>query len=282
MKRFSIFLLAALLIVGCRNVGDNLNSRFNDASNTQTMQSITATTGTITTGTVTTLTATTATLGTAAIDSSTNARTLASINGGANNAAIGRSTDTDTGLYFLAATGNRLGITAKGAAVAIFDSAGATVTGIASADTLRGTNFKVTGYGIFNGTIIGRAAATITGLFTADSAMVNNLKFKQEPIQLTVSRTALTTESGKLFWARPIAAKETLTLPAAAAGLVYDVFVADADTLAIKAASGDTLVDGTDGAGYVITTTVAGKTRILALDDVRWLFMSETGTWTSY
>jgi hypothetical protein len=264
MKRF-FFIIPALILALCLGgcgpgTGDNIGGRFNDSRNTQTINEATITTLTATTLTSTTAGITTATIGTAGVDTTSSKRTLATINGSASDAVFGRSTDKDTGFYFLAATGNRMGFTAKGASVAIFDTAGIAVTGTVSGTTLSGT--------------------TVTGaIVNGDSAKIGTVYSKQKTFFIDAATSPLAAHSGSMFIARPLTAKRTITLPGAAAGIWFDILVADTDSLRIVAASGDSILISTGAADRSIGS-VAGTCRIIALDAVRWLVTNAIGTWT--
>lgn len=88
-------------------------------------------------------------------------------------------------------------------------------------------------------------------------------------------------QSGTIFIARPLTAKRTATLPGASAGLNYTFMVADADSLLITTASGDSLITSA-GAAWKTTTSVAGTIKVIAIDGVRWVMVFTLGTWTSY
>ncbi len=96
-----------------------------------------------------------------------------------------------------------------------------------------------------------------------------------------VSDTLTTSESGLMNVYRPLTAKRTLTLPAASAGLFFDIYVADADSLLLTVASGDSIIDSA-GAAYVTQSTVAGTVRVTAIDTTRWAMQYTLGTWTGY
>lgn len=95
------------------------------------------------------------------------------------------------------------------------------------------------------------------------------------------SIAVLTTDSGKLFVSRLLPDKRTFTLPSAAAGLIYDFFVADADSILITTATGDSLITSA-GSAYKTTSSVAGTVKVVAIDATRWLMLYTLGTWTSY
>ncbi len=122
------------------------------------------------------------------------------------------------------------------------------------------------------------ASMTISGVTVTTSNLWTGT---QSAVALLADSTLLSGTSGSTYIARPVAAKARATLPAAAAGLNYVFFVADADSLLLTAATGDSLIDNT-GAAYVTTSSVAGSVKIVALDGVRWFMFPYVGTWTSY
>ena len=103
---------------------------------------------------------------------------------------------------------------------------------------------------------------------------------RRQVIAITDTTFATEEQSGALFYARPITGKIPFFLPAASAGLEYEVFVADADSLIVFAATGDSLITSA-GAAYVCTGSVAGTVKFVALDSVRWLMNNTIGTWRS-
>lgn len=87
--------------------------------------------------------------------------------------------------------------------------------------------------------------------------------------------------SGALYTTQNFGELVTFTLPAAAAGLTYDVFAVSADSLIVTTASGDSLL-ASDGSVYKTTSTAAGTLRLVAIDETKWLMQIPIGTWTSY
>ncbi len=116
-----------------------------------------------------------------------------------------------------------------------------------------------------------------TGGYTFD-APVN---LQQKTYIIDADSTIGATQSGNLFIARPLTAKRTITLPTAAANLVYEFMVADTDSLLITAASGDSLITFA-GAAWKTTSSVSGTLKLVAIDTVRWIMQYSLGTWTSY
>ena len=158
--------------------------------------------------------------------------------------AIHAENDTDTGIEWETTASNRLLLMAKGGTVAVADSAGFHVVG----------NIDASG--------------------SVSGAM---------PIYTVISDSVLTaaqTMQG-LWYARPLDAKYTLTLPTAVAGQTVEFMVADADSLLITAASGDSLITEA-GAAWKTTSSVGGTVKLICVDTVRWIMQYTTGTWTSY
>jgi hypothetical protein len=121
---------------------------------------------------------------------------------------------------------------------------------------------------------------TITNSTNGDVAISGNILGTQK-VYTVISDSVLTAAQaqGGLWVARPIAGKYQATLPAAAPGLTLEFMVADADTLRIKAATGDSLLDSS-GAAFMVYGSVAGTVKVTAIDTVRWVLMHAIGTWT--
>ena len=119
----------------------------------------------------------------------------------------------------------------------------------------------------------------VNGTLTLNTNNFSNYKQVTEIIDAADALTA--SQSGLLSIYRPLTAKRTATLPECAAGLIFEFMVADADSLLIKAASGDSLITSA-GAAYVTQSSVAGTVRLVAIDTVRWIMVYTLGTWTGY
>jgi len=118
-----------------------------------------------------------------------------------------------------------------------------------------------------------------TGGVSFGGGLVTNILRKVELV--TESDTLTASQSGLLSIYRPLAAKALTELPTAAAGLWFEFLVADADSLNIYAANGDSLITSA-GAAYKTETSVAGTMRIVAIDTTRWVMTQTLGTWTGY
>jgi len=87
--------------------------------------------------------------------------------------------------------------------------------------------------------------------------------------------------SGTSFLARPIAAKYEIELQAGAvAGDWFEVYVADTDSLRIRAATGDSLI-AADGSASNVLGTVQGSAKFTMLLADKWFIQNATGTWTA-
>ena len=104
-------------------------------------------------------------------------------------------------------------------------------------------------------------------------------------IEAATSEQLLVGDSGKVFTNTAAQGATTFTLPDAAAGLVYivhDCSATGADDVIVAPQAGDT-IDG-DSAGDGITNTAdeaSATVTLVALDGVRWVTVSSTGTWAA-
>ncbi|HAU38851.1 MAG TPA: hypothetical protein DCX07_14185 [Phycisphaerales bacterium] len=91
-------------------------------------------------------------------------------------------------------------------------------------------------------------------------------------------------ETGKALTNEGSTATNYHTLPAAAAGLQFAFIRSDAsDQIRITAAAGDVIVinaAATKAAGYVESTAQWDVLHLVAVDDVSWVAVSVSGTWT--
>jgi hypothetical protein len=79
-----------------------------------------------------------------------------------------------------------------------------------------------------------------------------------------------------------VAGKVTDTLPEnPAVGTNFIFAVMDTDSLRIKCAGSDSLIDGT-GAAWKTTTSVAGWIKVTLGLANKWFLTAYNGTWTSY
>ena len=90
-------------------------------------------------------------------------------------------------------------------------------------------------------------------------------------------------ESGKVLTNEGATALNYHTLPTAAAGLVFEFFVQDADGIRVTANTGDTIrlagsVSAT--AGRIDSTTVGSVVRLVAVNATEWVGTSIVGSWS--
>jgi hypothetical protein len=72
------------------------------------------------------------------------------------------------------------------------------------------------------------------------------------------------------------------TLPAAASGLEYTLFVQDADGIQVIAGAGDTIRIGslvTAAAGNVQSNTIGSSVTLKAINATEWVAIAALGTW---
>ena len=120
-------------------------------------------------------------------------------------------------------------------------------------------------------------ALTITSLTT--SSIQSEAKDAVVASDDTLYAAGSYNTSGTAFLARPIAAKYEILLQAGAgAGDWFEVFVADADSLRIRA-DGDSLI-AEDGSASIVLGTVAGSAKFTMLLADKWFIQNATGTWT--
>lgn len=160
----------------------------------------------------------------------------------------------------------------------------------AEINALDGITSSVTELNYVDVTAAGTAQASKAVVLDASGqidtwTVTGNLRGKR-PIQyLTAAYDSLTVaENGLLTIARPLAAKSTVVLPPAVAGLTFSFMVADTDSLRVRAstvATADSLIS-TAGAAAVYTTSVAGTFTVVAADTTRWFILDPVGTWTNY
>ena len=126
-------------------------------------------------------------------------------------------------------------------------------------------------------TTIGAGGAS-SGAFTTGT-FSGALTYLESVVINDTNETLDTALSGTTYVSRPLTAKRVKTLPTAAVGLNYTFFVADADSLRIIAASGDSIITSAGVADRAIGS-VAGTVKLLAMDSVRWVMVNTLGTWT--
>ena len=115
----------------------------------------------------------------------------------------------------------------------------------------------------------------------AGSTVVLNGKVTYKTQTVLADSTLMAATSGTTYIARPVAAKTTITLPDAAVNLEYTIAGADADSIRVTTASGDSLITSAGAAWKTIATDGATVT-VRAYDTTRWYMLFTLGTWTRY
>jgi hypothetical protein len=98
----------------------------------------------------------------------------------------------------------------------------------------------------------------------------------------TASYNILTGDSGSVFTNEGASAIVPFTLPAAASGLEYTLFVQDADGIQVIAGAGDTIRIGslvTAAAGNVQSNTIGSSVTLKAINATEWVAIAALGTW---
>jgi hypothetical protein len=118
----------------------------------------------------------------------------------------------------------------------------------------------------------------ITGNFsTGDFIVEGNWRSYLDINKSDSNDTLASTDLGQFNSFRPIAGKRTVTLPSAEAGLYFEFYVADADSLVITVTAGDSILTSA-GAAVVTQTSVAGSLKLVAIDAVRWVMVNLVGS----
>ncbi|MCU0806387.1 MAG: hypothetical protein MUC53_00085 [Candidatus Contendobacter sp.] len=107
---------------------------------------------------------------------------------------------------------------------------------------------------------------------------------------LTRAVTAVTTtaapgatDTGAVYTNEGDSDGATVTLPAAAAGLQFTLYVQTAQTLTVTAGSGDTLRIGgsvTAAAGSITSNTVGSCVTLVAINATEWIATAAVGSWS--
>lgn len=135
-------------------------------------------------------------------------------------------------------------------------------------------NLCTTGTGA---TAIGNATGTVT---------VTRLLCTMMSEAFTGNDTLTAAESGKLLDNDGAAGQVNLTLPAAAAGLVFEVVVAENQILRLVPTTDDTIrLEGTESdtgtnGGYVEANVKGNALRLVAVNATEWVATSVVGTWS--
>lgn len=168
--------------------------------------------------------------------------------------------------------------------------------------TVAGTA-SVTGAASFGSTLTASTSVTSADLTASDDVTVgdkilvddideftaNNDIFFLQPTHAYIDATAVTTNTnlaandrGELYTNQGAAGEITLTLPAAADGLNFCVYVYAAQNLNVDVQTGDQIHHLTDSAGDKIqnTGTIGDSVCLVGVDGTFWVPVHETGTWS--
>lgn len=131
-----------------------------------------------------------------------------------------------------------------------------------------------------------RAAATKKAVEVLAGETHLLVTFAQVAVEaITATDTLAAAESRKVVTnegATGAASGRAVTLPAAAAGLVFEVYCQDADLVRVVAGPGDTIsIGGTVSkvAGYVEATAVGDALRLAAVNATEWVALAVVGSW---
>jgi len=130
---------------------------------------------------------------------------------------------------------------------------------------------------------LGSGDLTVDAL-TATSGTFSSTLTGFIPIEHNTADTTMTTTNvrpGSLISVTSTTIKRSFALPAAAAGLAYDLWVSESDSGRVTTASGDTLLTF-GGSKYKTLSTIAGHLKLRALDATYWAVMDSTGEWAGY
>jgi len=102
-----------------------------------------------------------------------------------------------------------------------------------------------------------------------------------EPV--TTTKAPAASESGEVYTNEGDADGATITLPTAAAGLTYTVYVQTAQTLTVTAGTGDTIRLGdtvTAAAGSFTSAVVGSALTLVAINATEWVAIAVVGSWS--
>lgn len=128
----------------------------------------------------------------------------------------------------------------------------------------------------------GATARTSLGLGTGDSPLFKTL-VEANTAGSGAPNVLAAAETRTLLSNEGATAQNYHTLPAAAAGLVFEFFLQDADGIRVVANTGDTirvLSLVSPAAGYVESTTIGSSITLKAINATEWVTTSAVGTWT--
>jgi len=102
--------------------------------------------------------------------------------------------------------------------------------------------------------------------------------------EVTTTKAPSAAESGELYTNEGDADGATVTLPTAAAGLTFTVYVQTAQTFTVTAGSGDTIRLGdtvTAAAGSVTSAVVGSAVTLVAINATEWVAVAIVGSWSA-
>ena len=123
-------------------------------------------------------------------------------------------------------------------------------------------------------------AMNFTG-FSGGYTFDGKIKYLESVQVVLADSTLVAGTSGTTYIARPVAAKTTVTLPAATVGLNYTIFGADTDSIRVVAATNDSLITSA-GVAWKTIATAAGTVKVTCYATNKWLMAFTLGTWTPY
>jgi hypothetical protein len=100
---------------------------------------------------------------------------------------------------------------------------------------------------------------------------------------VTTTKAPTSSESGECYTNEGDADGATITLPTAAAGLTFTVYVQTAQTVTVTAGTGDTirLADSVTAAAGSITSAVVGSVvTLVAINATEWVAVAIVGSWS--
>jgi hypothetical protein len=164
----------------------------------------------------------------------------------------------------------------------------------ASSGTTSGALVVSGGVGVGDGVWIGgpsgfnnATAATSTAsasVIFAGGVGIAGVLYTRVPVDARTSALSIVANrTNAIFTNEGATSQVVLTLPTAAANLIYSFVVQDADGLRVTAASGDTIrIAGTAtaAAGYVENATIGSTLTLVAINATEWIATSVNGTWT--
>lgn len=108
--------------------------------------------------------------------------------------------------------------------------------------------------------------------------------FAQRSVEaVTTTKTPTVAQSDEVYTNEGDADGSTITLPTAAAGLTFTVYVQAAQTVTVTAGAGDTIriaSNVTAAAGSVTSNVVGSALTLMAVNSIEWVALSSVGSWS--